>query len=109
MSPLTEHRDLIRAFQNEMLVSLTKESFADLAARPPSTRIPLPGPLSRFEGYIRRKPGDSGGVEITVQVANRVLWLFMEGRAKGFEIFPDGKSCPSIPRLVMKTEQWSVA
>lgn len=94
MSPLTEHRELIQTFQNEVLSSLMKEPFADLAARPSSTRIPLPPELSRFEGYIRRKPGDGGGVEITVEVANRVLWLFKEGRATGFEVFPDGKVVP---------------
>lgn len=94
MSPLTEHREQIQAFQNEVLASLMKKSFAELAARPSSERIPVPSELSRFEGYIRRKPGDGGGVEITVEVANRVLWLFKEGRATGFEMLPDGKVVP---------------
>ena len=94
MSPLTEHREQIQAFQTEVLASLMKESFAELSARPRSVRIPLPPDLSRFEGYIRKKPGDAGGVEITVSVSNRVLWLFMEGRVNGFDIFPDGKIIP---------------
>jgi hypothetical protein len=73
---------------------LMEEPYAVLAARPAVERIQLPEELSRFEGYIRRKPGDSGGTEITVQIANRVLWLFMEGRSNGFEVLPDGKIIP---------------
>jgi hypothetical protein len=94
MSPLTEHRKAIRKFQKGLLAKLMKEPYAVLAARPASEKVPLPSGLSRFEGYIRRKAGDGGGVEITVQVANRVLWIFLEGRSTGFEVFPDGKVIP---------------
>lgn len=94
MSPLTEHRASIRKFQDELLKKLMKQPISVLAARPVVERIGLPENLSRFEGYIRRKPGDNGGIEITVQVANRVLWLFLEGRSNGFEVFPDGRVVP---------------
>jgi hypothetical protein len=94
VSPLTAHRDLIQSFQSQTLSSLMKESFAELAAKPPSTRISLPPELRQFEAYVRQRPGDGGGVEITVQIANRVLWLFLESRSTGFEVFPDGRILP---------------
>lgn len=94
MSPLTEHRELIRAFQGKTLSSLMKESFATLAAMPPSTRVALPPELGRFEAYIRRKPGDGGAVEISVQVVKRILWIFLEGRSTGFEVFSEGRIVP---------------
>jgi hypothetical protein len=91
MSQLTIYRDQIIAFQKEILSTLIKESYASLEKKPRSTRISVPSELSQFEAYVNKKPGDGGGVEITVQVAKRILWLFLEGRATGFEVFPDGK------------------
>jgi hypothetical protein len=44
--------------------------------------------------FICCRPGENGGLEVTVEAQSRRLLAFVESSADGFEILPDGKIIP---------------
>lgn len=94
MGRLHESREAIRAFQEKRLSELMKESYDSLLRRPRRERLETPPELEGLELAVCRKEGELGGVEITVEAAQRRLLIFMEADATGFEMMPDGRVIP---------------
>ncbi len=73
---------------------LAKEPYDRLASRPPREQIALPDGLRGIKCFIHRRPGERGGVEIAVEIRQRVLLILLTSSEGGFEVFPDGKVVP---------------
>jgi len=82
------------AYKEKRLTELAKEPYDRLASRPPREQIALPDGLRGIKCFIHRRPGERGGVEIAVEIRQRVLLILLTSSEGGFEVFPDGKVVP---------------
>lgn len=75
-----------RAFQRRKVAALKKRPFAELAALPQKMALRTPPSFKGLSAFVRREPGERGGVEITVSIG----YAGMEF-GEGFEMLPSGK------------------
>jgi hypothetical protein len=79
------------SFQQRSIATLGRQRFEVLAARPEQEEIKLEPPLRGIRCFIHRRAGAHGGVQISVEVRQRLLFILMTSSEDGFEIFPDGR------------------
>ena len=78
-------------FQKLRIQELKLEPFATLAKIPHRQKLKIPPSLRGLNIYQCRKAGENGGIEITVRVEQRILFIFGAASEDGFEVFPDGR------------------
>jgi hypothetical protein len=82
--------DASSRWQDEQLGILERKTYAELAALPPRTPLPCPLHLKGLKFHVSRKPGDNGGVEISVREYTRFLNTSEGSAGPSFEMLPDG-------------------
>jgi hypothetical protein len=85
-----ERREASERWQSEQLGILERKTYAELAALAAKTPLPAPRHLPGLQYYVSRKPGDKGGIEISVRQYTRFL-LFESSIGPSFEMLPDGR------------------
>jgi hypothetical protein len=81
-------------FKQEKIDMLKKETFDQLARRPSREELIAPPELDGLNIFVYRKPGENGGVQISVSVEKRIGAVFVAALEDGFEIFSDGRIVP---------------
>lgn len=94
MSRLLECKDSIAEYQENTLKKLMQEPYESLLKRPKRERLETPPGLRGLEVAICRKPGELGGVQVSVEIAERSLFIFMAANADGFEKLSNGEVIP---------------
>ena len=87
----------IEAFQARELDRLLQLSHAELSALPERARVPTPAELRGVEFWIRRRPGEAGGVEVEVCACIRTWIFFMGCSCPRFERLSDGRLVEDEP------------
>src|SRR4051812_47216331 len=72
------------------LRQLEFKSYSELALLPRRTALAAPPHLSGLKFYISRRPGDNGGVQVSVREYTRFLMIFEGSVGPSFEKLPDG-------------------
>jgi len=79
-----------REYQDKLLEELSREDYKKLAQRASRQRIGTPRNLRGLRLYVCCKPGDSGGVQVTVEAHKPFLLIFFGSSRPGFEKLCDG-------------------
>lgn len=79
-----------REYQEKLLEELGREDYESLARRAPRQRIETPRSLRGLRLYVCCKPGERGGVQVTVEAHKPFLLIFSGSSRPGFEKLADG-------------------
>jgi len=78
-------------WQEEQLAVLERKTYTELAALGRKSPLRCPPHLNGLKFYVSRKPGDNGGIEISVREYTRFLLIFEGSIGPSFEMLPDGR------------------
>ena len=94
LGSMSKRRDLIRSaskWQAEQLDTLSSHAFSELSALPRRAKLEAPSHLNGLRFVIDRRPGENGGVEISVRRVWRHLLIFEGSVGPSFEKLADGR------------------